>query len=50
MYLMERAPSARSIVIGKEVDYFCGNDYHRLQGQLKLPKTACKVVQKLKEG
>ena len=46
MYLMESAPGARTIVNGKEVDYFCGTGYLGLQGHPELIKASCEAVKK----
>jgi len=46
MYLMESAPGARTIVNGKEVDYFCGTGYLGLQGHHELIEASCEAVKK----
>lgn len=46
MYIMESAPGARTIIDGKEVDYFCGCGYYGLQGHPELITAACEAVKK----
>ena len=46
MYLMESAPGARTIVNGKEVDYFCGTGYFGLQNHPEMLKAVCDAVKK----
>lgn len=46
MYLMESAPGARTVINGKEVDYFCGTGYYGLQGHPEIIKAACEAVNK----
>lgn len=46
MYLMESAPCARTIINGREVDYFCGCGYFGLQGHPDLVRAASESVQK----
>jgi len=46
MYLMESAPDARTVVNGKEVDYFCGTGYFGLQGHPELIEASCEAMKK----
>jgi len=46
MYLMESAPGPKTIIDGKEVDYFCGCGYYALQGHPELIQAACEAAKK----
>ncbi len=46
MYLMESPPGARTVLNGKEVDYFCGTGYFGLQGHPEVIRAACEAAQK----
>lgn len=50
MYRMDSAPGARTIINGREFDYFCGTGYFSLQGNPELTKAACEAVQKFGIG
>ncbi len=46
MPMMESAPGARTIIDGKEVDYFCGCGYLGFHGRQELIDAACQAVAK----
>jgi 8-amino-7-oxononanoate synthase len=46
MYRMETAPGPRTVIDGREFDYFCGTGYYALQGHPDIVKAACDAVQK----
>lgn len=46
MYMMESPPGARTIIDGKEVDYFCGCGYFALQSHPEIIRAACEAVKK----
>ena len=46
VYLMESAPDARTVINGREVDYFCGTGYFGLHGHPELIRAACEAVKK----
>lgn len=46
MYVMESAPGARTIINGKEVDYFSGCGYFDFYGHPGIIDAACKAVKK----
>ena len=50
MYVMESAPGARTVVNGKETDYFCGTGYFGLQNHPELLEAACHAVKKFGIG
>ncbi|MBN1846111.1 MAG: pyridoxal phosphate-dependent aminotransferase family protein [Sedimentisphaerales bacterium] len=41
---MESAPGARTVIDGREVDYFCGCGYFGLQGHPELIEAACRAA------
>ena len=45
---MNRAPNAKTIIDGREMDYFCGTGYFGLQGHPDVIKAACDATQKKK--
>lgn len=50
MHVMGSAPGARTIIDGREVDYFCGTGYFGLQGHPQLIRAACEAVQRYGTG
>ena len=44
MHIMESAPGARTVIDGKEVDYFCGCGYFGFQGRRELIEAACQAT------
>ena len=46
MHVMESAPGARTVIDGKEVDYFCGCGYLGFQGRRELVEAACQATVK----
>ncbi len=46
MYLMESAPGPKTVIDGREIDYFCGTGYFTFQGHPEIVKAACRAVQK----
>jgi len=44
--MMERAPGARTVINGREVDYFSGCGYFDLQGHAELIEAACAAVKR----
>ena len=46
MFQMESAPNARTIINGREMDYFCGTGYFGLQGHPALIKAASEATEK----
>ncbi len=44
MQIMESAPGARTVINGKEVDYFCGCGYFGFQGRKELIEAACQAA------
>ncbi|MCK5059204.1 MAG: pyridoxal phosphate-dependent aminotransferase family protein [Candidatus Aminicenantes bacterium] len=46
MYVMESTPGPRTVINGKEVDYFSGCGYYDLQGHPEIIKAACEAVKK----
>ena len=45
MHHMDSAPGAKTIIDGREVNYFCGTGYFGLQGNTKLINAACHAMQ-----
>jgi glycine C-acetyltransferase/8-amino-7-oxononanoate synthase len=43
---MQSPPGARTVIDGREVDYFCGCGYYGLQGHPQLVEAACEAVRK----
>jgi len=43
---MESPPGPKTIINGREVDYFCGTGYFSLQGHPELIEAACEAVKK----
>lgn len=50
MNLMESAPGAKTIIDGKEVDYFSGCGYFGLQGHPEVIRAACDATKKYGMG
>jgi len=46
MYRMESAPGAKTVIDGREFDYFCGTGYFAFQGHPEIVRAACEAVQK----
>lgn len=46
MYVMESAPGPRTIINGREVDYFCGTGYFGFHGHPELVEAACEAAKK----
>ena len=46
MYVMESAPGARTVINGREVDYFGGTGYLGLQGHPELVKAVCEATRR----
>lgn len=46
MYVMESAPGPRTVINGREFDYFSGCGYYGLGGHPQLAKAACEAVKK----
>lgn len=44
MHIMESAPGARTVIDGREVDYFCGCGYYGFQGRAELLAAACEAT------
>ncbi|MFP4081413.1 MAG: aminotransferase class I/II-fold pyridoxal phosphate-dependent enzyme [Candidatus Aminicenantes bacterium] len=46
MYLMESAPGPRTVINGRQMDYFCGCSYYGLHGHPEIIQAACEAAQK----
>ncbi|MBN2377199.1 MAG: pyridoxal phosphate-dependent aminotransferase family protein [Sedimentisphaerales bacterium] len=44
MHIMESAPGAKTVINGKEVDYFCGCGYFGFQGHREIIQAACQAT------
>jgi len=42
---MESAPGPKTVIDGREIDYFCGTGYFTFQGHPEIVKAACEAVQ-----
>jgi len=47
---MQSPPGARTVIDGREVDYFCGCGYYGLQGHPEIIDAACKAVRQYGMG
>lgn len=50
MLVMESAPGSRTVINGREVDYFCGTGYFGLHGRAELVEAACDAAKKYGTG
>ncbi|NQT14705.1 MAG: pyridoxal phosphate-dependent aminotransferase family protein [Planctomycetes bacterium] len=46
MHVMQSPPGARTVIDGREVDYFCGCGYYGLHGHPELIEAACTAARK----